>query len=382
MTASMSTVRGDHTATLLRNGTVLVVGGYVDSGRVLASAEVYDPRTGRWTLTGRMHTARSGHLAALLPDGRVLVVGGDCCGSAELYDPRQGTWSWASPLPGATPRTSPRPGARPPLGGVTAPAPSRASPWRTPPPPPPEVSSLTVLPNGRVLVLGEFLTAGPSVPQAATRGKAWRFVPQAALYAPRTNRWTSIGRVPLAGTATLLATGNVLVVGSAKTVGPPVPSAVLYHPRTGSWTPTGHPHIPLGSVVRLANGKVLVTGGFGPAGPLSLFTSQSPILTDAELYDPRTGQWAATGPLLTGRQAPAVALLPDGKVLFAGGYNGANLSSAEVYNPRTGTWSPTGSMATVRFGPTATVLPDGRVLVSGGQGWPGLLASAELYIGS
>jgi hypothetical protein len=76
-----------------------------------------------------------------------------------------------------------------------------------------------------------------------------------------------------------------------------------------------------------------------------------------------------------------VALLPDGKVLFAGGYNGANLSSAEVYNPRTGTWSSTGSMATVRFGPTATVLPDGRVLVTGGQGWPGLLASAELYIG-
>jgi hypothetical protein len=82
--------------------------------------------------------------------------------------------------------------------------------------------------------------------------------------------------------------------------------------------------------------------------------------------------------MITGRQPPAEALLPDGKVLFAGGANGATLSSAEVYNPRMGTWSSTGSMATVRFGPTATVLPDGRVLVTGGQGSPGLLASTEL----
>jgi hypothetical protein len=210
------------------------------------------------------------------------------------------------------------------------------------------LSSLTVLPNGRVLVLGWSLTTMPSVPQAA-------------LYAPRTNRWTSIGRVPFAGTATLLATGNVLVVGSAKTVGPPVPSAVLYHPRTGSWTPTGHPHIPLGSVVRLANSKVLVTGGFGPAGPLSFFTSQSPILTDAEVYDPRTGQWTATGHMLTGRQAPAEALLPDGKVLFAGGANGANLSSAEVDNPAWAPGAPPGA-----WRPSASV-PPRRCFLMGGS---------------
>jgi hypothetical protein len=103
MTASMSTVRGDHTATLLRNGTMLVVGGYVDSGRVLASAEVYNPQTGRWTLTGRMHTARSGHLAALLPDGRVLVVGGDCCCRKLVPAPsRRGVVRWR--LAPATPR--------------------------------------------------------------------------------------------------------------------------------------------------------------------------------------------------------------------------------------------------------------------------------------
>ena len=72
-------------------------------------------------------------------------------------------------------------------------------------------------------------------------------------------------------------------------------------------------------------------------------------------------------------------LLPDGRVLVAGGYGaGGALSSAELYDSASGTWTVTGAMTTARDLHTATLLPDGRVLVAGGLG-AGYLSSAELY---
>jgi hypothetical protein len=89
-TGSLFAARTTHTATLLPNGTVLVVGGYTEKAVYLASAELYDPSTGRWLDTARLNTGRWEHTAALLLDGSVLVAGGQdvhkrAVTSSELY---------------------------------------------------------------------------------------------------------------------------------------------------------------------------------------------------------------------------------------------------------------------------------------------------------
>jgi hypothetical protein len=90
----MIEARYGHTATLLLDGTVLVAGGYRGGGTFdpLASADLYDPIRGTWSAAAGMIEPRSGHTATLLLNGQVLVVGGGSgLGSAELYDPSGGT---------------------------------------------------------------------------------------------------------------------------------------------------------------------------------------------------------------------------------------------------------------------------------------------------
>jgi N-acetylneuraminic acid mutarotase len=134
----------------------------------------------------------------------------------------------------------------------------------------------------------------------------------------------------------------------------------------GTWSQTGNLNFGRSghTAILLPNGKVLVAGG-------GMYSSTS------ELYDPASGTWSQTGNLNFGRSGHTATLLPNGKVLVAGG-NGSSsyLVQSELYDPATGSWSQTGNLNFGRSGHTATLLPNRKVLVAGGAGnW----RSSELF---
>jgi hypothetical protein len=180
--------RENFTATLLKNGQVLAVGGFNNCDDDFCSdintAELYNPATGTWTQTGSLQGAREQHTATLLRGGDVLVAGGlneggFCCSqfeysSAELYDPATGTWSPTASMAAKH-------------AGQTA----------------------TPLPNGWVVVAG----GGTSV---------------AEIYEPGRGLWVAPGALNTARThqtATLLPSGRVLVAGGDGPDGQPLSTA-------------------------------------------------------------------------------------------------------------------------------------------------------------
>jgi hypothetical protein len=164
--------------------------------------------------------------------------------------------------------------------------------------------------------------------------------------------------------AVRLLDGRVLVTGGVGSDGSDLATAELYDPGTGTWTATGsmiHPPGVLNAATLLKDGRVLVEDVAGDTG-------------GAELYDPATGTWTATGkPRATSGGAPRV-LLADGTVLRVG--DGGD----ELYDPASGTWTPTGRNITRRYNGAAILLPDGRVLIAGGDtGGDQAIGSAEIY---
>ena len=148
----------------------------------------------------------------------------------------------------------------------------------------------------------------------------------------------------------------------------------------GTFTPTGTMITARwwNTATLLADGRVLIAGGVSP-------TAFSDSVASAELYDPDTGTFVPTGNMITARLWHTATLLPDGRVLLAGGSRtstGAPVRSAELYEPSTGTFTATGTMITAQIGHMATLLGNGKVLILGGIDSTGLLrhfADAELY---
>jgi Galactose oxidase, central domain len=179
-------------------------------------------------------------------------------------------------------------------------------------------------------------------------------------------------------TATLLPNGTVLIAGGFN--GAYLASVELYDPATGQFTPTGslttarHDHI----AVLLQNGTVLSAGGVGEGWS---------FLASAEIYTPATGRFTPTGSMMMPREAQTMTVLPDGRVLVAGGHQGRHAAitiyrSAELYDPATATFSATGNMSAKRHKHDAVLLANGRVLISGGSDERddlGAYASTEQY---
>jgi len=174
-------------------------------------------------------------------------------------------------------------------------------------------------------------------------------------------------------TATRLADGTVLVAGGYGD-GSQRSSCEVYDPASGTWESTGAMSAARAghTATLLSNGRtVVVTGGFG----------SGQYLSGAEACDSANRTWTAAATMTTARTGHTASLLPDGTILVAGGYeNGHFLASAEGLDPDRGLWTSTGEMNSARDWHTATVLPDGRVLAVGGWRAQGdAVATAEWY---
>lgn len=227
-------------------------------------------------------------------------------------------------------------------------------------------ASSAALPNGNVLIID-----GVSASLTAGLGTA-------EIYNAVTGTFTATPNSPLTtqvnAVAAPLPNGDVLIAGGDPGFPPPpIATAEVYNPSTGTFTATGSLKNPVeeAAAAPLPNGDVLIAGG-----------DDNTAIATAQLYDPTSGTFSYTGSLSTPRLEPSAAPLPNGDVLVAGGDTGTNvLSSAELYNPTTGEFTPTiGSLNTGRYGASAVELPDGDVLIIGGTtNGTNMLNSAELY---
>jgi hypothetical protein len=352
-TGNLITTRSQHTATLLPNGKVLIAAGIQQSASspgspiMLASAELYDPGAGTFSPAADMTTGRRLHTSTLLADGRVLIAGGyggaggvvgygTATASAELYDPSTGTFMPTGDMIAAR-------------GGHTA----------------------ILLPNGKVLIVGGYGTS-------SSGGSDFPNVAPAELYDPVSGKFTAAGTYVSTGACDFCAPGTLLANGTV--LFPGQYPAQVYDPITDSFRRTGMMIFDHSTATLLMNGKVLFAGG---ESDVTGRTSR------AELYDPATGAFAATGSMACGRVWHSLTLLPNGTVLTAGGESDScgfgSVATAELYDASTGRFLTTDNMAGPREVHTATLLNDGRVLITGGSSFGGIglffgsLASAELY---
>jgi WD40 repeat protein len=450
-TSQMSTPRLHGTATLLSDGKVLIAGGEDAAGTVLASAEIFDPATGSFTPTGDMSTPRRDAAAAVLADGRVLIVGGNdgsatpasaILASAEIYNPFSGVFTltgrMSTPREGmtATPLGGDQTGAVLVAGGTGPDGPLGSSENYDPSSgifgAPEDMGSLRAdptacrLPSGDVLLVGGHgtdqsadspaliyhtyfawtsttsLNDGRTFGAAATLPNglvlvaggldhAGKYLSAVDVYNSQSSITSFVGDLKhsLAGlTATTLQDGSVLIAGGEDSPVSAVPEAMIYGPAAipTSAAPTtsaaggltlvsawslAQPRA-LHTATLLQDGRVLIAGGRDDTDT---------TLATAEVYEPATGSFTQTGPMSSARIRDTATLLPDGRVLISGGKDatGQVLATAELFDPKTGDFIKTGSMSTPRFNAKAVALADGRVLIVGGNDGSKPLDTLETY---
>jgi hypothetical protein len=331
-----------HTATLLKDGRVLIAGGTDVHGVATARSELFDPKANRWIRAGNMNRARAAHAAALLADGNVLVSGGQTglsifpiqvLSNAEIYHPATNSWTAVAAM------NAPR-----------------------------RMHSSIRLHDGRVLVVGGTnLAPGSPLPAAQEE--------QAEIYHAQLDRWliAGTGLPPLSGeAATLMPDGSVLVTGGSSDSGFATIGAELFDPGTNRWRPTTSPmdtprygH----TATLLSDGKLLLVGGYSTQPQISggFVYPSSELLTTSEIFDLRGNTGVRMGYSGILRFEHTATLLRNGTVLVVGSAYASDVDS-QIFDPKnTEQWASTG-LRMDRYLHTATMLADGRVLVAGGYG--------------
>lgn len=337
----MVAARSFYAASALQNGKVLLTGGFdAFQSNFLASSELFDPITNRFTISGDMTQVRSGQTATVLPNGNVLIAGGDTSvstGTAELYDPVTGQFT-------ALPNTTyPR-----------------------------QDGAALLLSNGTVLL------AGGNLPFSSTGTAA------AEIYDPVANTFTSIspmhaGRAYF--TMVQLNNGKVLLAGG-DTSGPGgVSTAEIYDPvaQTFSAPLNFNDNRQNAATILLPDGRVLVAGGGGFGNSVAT----ADVFTASGLG----GSIAATANnMSTPRSGPVAGPSGGGKALVTGGFIFGepilDTNTTDIFDPTTNSFSTGPNMAMGRDNLQLVVLPNGNLLVIGGEfsSQSQSTADAELYV--
>ena len=220
-------------------------------------------------------------------------------------------------------------------------------------------------PRHSAVVLAALILGGCSSPLPSPRPTPVAHATPTPIPLARTVGWSggpAMNAARAFHAAARLSDGTVLLVGSSMK---PLAFAELYDPATDSFRQSAALLAPQTTTAAtlLPDGRVLVAGGYR---------------LNAEIYDPSTGQWSLTGSMVGRRRGHPEIVLQDGRVLAVGGDVSSIASkTVEAYNPATDSWSPIASMAGGRVGHTLALLPDGRVLVAGGQGSFGSAAAMD-----
>ncbi len=366
---TLATARYGHTATLLKDGRVLVVGGRgTDAAHELSSCELWEPKAKRFRPAAPLHTGRAGHIATLLPDGRVLVAGGTtheggesnrylALASAELYDPVKDKWSDAAPM-------------------------AQARNWH----------AAALLPEGRVVVAGgarEQRSHLDSVEAYDAKANQWAPLPHLLtarclhqlLVLPDGALLVVAGRSNAAGVP---AAAEPPDAGAAqrphgvpskdKGFGVPIASCERLAPGAATWESAPELQEPLQrhAAAVLADGRVAVVGGI-TGGALTNYH---------ELWAKGDEHWTVSETNLTaGRASHSLDVLPGGDLLVVGGEpaNSADTAVAQRLQWTPGRWCLVGELKAARTQHTTNVLSDGKVLVVGGVSAGLPEASAELW---
>jgi hypothetical protein len=320
LAGSMSEPRERFASLRLEDGRVLAAGGVGGTtGEPSASAEIYDPATQTWAVTGSLNAARSDFTLSAAPgsDGGALAVGGNgiegALDAVELYDPATGEWTAGPSLPA-------------PMAGHAA----------------------ATLEDGSLLIAG-----GSGEPaRLGADGASWSAA--ASLLAAEPG-----------GTLTALADGGALLVG------PNTPSLQRYFPDEDQWLTAGEALLARSghTATRLLDGQVLIVGGS---------STQSGGTQSVELYDPTAASSRFVGATSEPRTGHSATLLDDGRVAVVGGLLVPGASGTELYNPEWGTWTTGPGTLDGRVLHRAELLADGAVLAIGGEAPDGrVLASAQ-----